>query len=233
MNKKIGILAGMGPRSTAPFIDMIIQECAFQYGAKFDMDFPAMLIYSLPTPFYPDRPIDHEKLSTAILAGLKELAGYNVDFIAMPCNIAHLYYNKMKDAVSVPLLNILDETVARIPQESRSVALFTARGTAESGLYQQGVIASGRTAVLKPEWQSALDALIMAVKKDGPNDANAQTMAELLADAGRCSDCVIIGCTDLTLMIAGIGMDSRVLDSARCLASATVARYVDLRSSES
>ena len=53
----IGILAGMGPRSTAPFVDMVVDECQRQYGARYDIDFPPMQIYALPTPFYIDRPI--------------------------------------------------------------------------------------------------------------------------------------------------------------------------------
>lgn len=48
----IGILAGMGPRSTAPFVDLVIDECQSQYGATFDIDFPRMLILSQPTPFF-------------------------------------------------------------------------------------------------------------------------------------------------------------------------------------
>ena len=56
----IGILAGMGPRSTAPFLDLVIDECQLQYGAKYDEEFPHMMVYSLPTPFYIDRPINHD-----------------------------------------------------------------------------------------------------------------------------------------------------------------------------
>ena len=48
----IGILAGMGPRSTAPFIDAVIDQCQQQYGASLDEEFPRMMILSLPTPFY-------------------------------------------------------------------------------------------------------------------------------------------------------------------------------------
>ena len=47
--KVIGILAGMGPRSTAPFVDMLVDACQRQYGARYDIDFPPMLIYALPT----------------------------------------------------------------------------------------------------------------------------------------------------------------------------------------
>ena len=48
----IGILAGMGPKSTGPFVDKVVDECQKIYGAIHDMDFPHMMIYSCPTPFY-------------------------------------------------------------------------------------------------------------------------------------------------------------------------------------
>jgi aspartate/glutamate racemase len=34
MQPIIGILAGMGPRSTGPFLDLIVDECQRQYGAR-------------------------------------------------------------------------------------------------------------------------------------------------------------------------------------------------------
>ena len=49
----IGILAGMGPKSTE-FVDTVVAGCQTIYGAKHDMDFPHMMIYSCPTPFYMD-----------------------------------------------------------------------------------------------------------------------------------------------------------------------------------
>lgn len=41
--KTIGVLAGMGPRSTAPFLNMILDECQKQYGAKYDDEFPPLI----------------------------------------------------------------------------------------------------------------------------------------------------------------------------------------------
>src|SRR5436853_4421194 len=91
----IGILAGMGPRSTAPFVDMVVTECQKQYGARHVADFPHMLIYSLPAPFYSDRPVDHEVAQVIVREGLQRLQGMGVDFIAMPCNSAHAYYQTL------------------------------------------------------------------------------------------------------------------------------------------
>ena len=82
----IGILAGMGPRSTAPFIDLVVTECQNQYGARDDIDFPKMLICSQPAPFYEDRPVDHAALEAAILDGLHTLENAGASFLAMACN---------------------------------------------------------------------------------------------------------------------------------------------------
>ena len=68
----IGILAGM-VKSTGPFVDTVVAECQTIYGAKHDMDFPHMMIYSCPTPFYMDRPIDHEAMKKAIIEGAQKL----------------------------------------------------------------------------------------------------------------------------------------------------------------
>lgn len=54
----IGILAGMGPKSTGPFVDKVVDECQKIYGAIHDMDFPHMMIYSCPTPFYMNKPLN-------------------------------------------------------------------------------------------------------------------------------------------------------------------------------
>ena len=90
-DKVIGILAGMGPMSTAPCVDTLMKEWQLRFNAHNDMDYPHVLIYSLPTPFYINNPIDHALMKATIEKGLKQLQSYDVDFIAMPCNTAHQY----------------------------------------------------------------------------------------------------------------------------------------------
>lgn len=111
MNEKlIGVLAGMGPKSTAPFVNLVVDECQRQYGAKYDEEFPPMMIYSLPTPFYIDRPINHELMKSTIIKGLQKLESVGASFIAMPCNSAHIYFKDLQDSINIPLLNIIEET---------------------------------------------------------------------------------------------------------------------------
>lgn len=224
----IGILAGMGPRSTAPFVDRVVDECALQYGAKYDVDFPAMLVYSLPTPFYPDRPVNHPEMKRAILSGLMELAGFGVDFIAMPCNLAHIYYEELNGSVPVPLLNIVRETVKAIPPDCRKIALLATRAAMESGIYQTGLEGIGKSWSCTPEQQDAVDALIAAVKAEGVSARTQAEMARLLAEAKEAgADCAVIACTDLTPAVPAHGSGLEIIHSTQCLAKATVELYIE------
>lgn len=58
----IGALVGMGPNSTAPFYDAVMNYARKLYGAKNDMDFPEMVMISLPTPFVPGVELDHSQM---------------------------------------------------------------------------------------------------------------------------------------------------------------------------
>lgn len=218
----------MGPRSTAPFLEMVLDECQSRYGARFDMDFPKMVIWSLPTPFYPGKPVDHEAMNAAILMGLRELAATGVDFISIPCNTAHIYYEELKEAIGVPLLNIVDETLRSVPEHCSRPALLATKATMEAGIYQQGLAAAGKTAVLCDQWQGRVDRLLGSIKA-GCNGASDETeMKALLNEAKEAgADCVIIACTDLTTAALRCGVGLPVVDSAWCLARATVSAYLE------
>jgi aspartate racemase len=222
----IGILAGMGPRSTAPFVDQVVTECQQQYGARYDDEFPAMMIYSLPTPFYIDRPIDHARLEATISAGLRKLEATGVEFIAMPCNAAHRYYRKLAQMIDIPLLNMIDETLKHIPSHTRHSALLATRPTAESGMYQQAMHKVGIQIIEHNTWQGQIDRLIHMVKTNS-NPANARTLWQHIlhemASAGV--DTAIIACTDLSVLRTPNAPFS-ILDATDCLARVTVQRWL-------
>ena len=62
--KTIGVLAGMGPRSTAPFIDQMVTERPRQYCARHDDDFrPTLSVLNQPTV--------HARMHAAVIDGLE------------------------------------------------------------------------------------------------------------------------------------------------------------------
>lgn len=214
--KLIGILAGMGPRSTAPFVDMAVDECQRQYGARYDIDFPPMLIYALPTPFYVDRPIDHTALEAAIAACLRKLEETGVAFVAMPCNSAHLYFEQLVAGMRVPLLNMIDVALAALP-------------TVEARTYQDALERAGKRLFVGEAWQARVDALILAIKSSADRAAANVLWRDLVADlyaAG--ADTLLLACTDLNAVSGILDTPLVLIDATRCLAEATVKTWRDL-----
>ena len=92
-NIVVGILAGMGPRSMISFLEKVIHYSHELYGAKNDSDYPNMLIYSLATPSYTVENIDHGSMKNCIQKGVESLKQAKVNYLAIPSNYAHTYYD--------------------------------------------------------------------------------------------------------------------------------------------
>ena len=219
----IGILAGMGPRSTAPFVDMLVDECQRQYGARYDIDFPPMLIYALPTPFYVDRPIDHAALEATILAGLRKLEDAGVAFVAMPCNSAHIYFEQLAAGIHVPLLNMIDTALVALPAASNTLALLATRPTFEARMYQNAIERAGKQLLPGEVWQARVDALILAIKSASDRAPARELWRELVADLHAAgADTLLLACTDLNAVSATVDTSLALIDATRCLAEAAI-----------
>ncbi|MDC2945182.1 aspartate/glutamate racemase family protein, partial [Bacillus thuringiensis] len=212
----IGILAGMGPKSTGPFVDTVVAGCQTIYGAKHDMDFPHMMIYSCPTPFYMDRPIDHEAMKKAIIEGAQKLESTGASFIAMPCNTAHLYFEELQQSLSIPILNIVDETLKAIPETAKRVALLATEATVRAEIYQDGIAKRNIEYIHHETWQEMINQIITCIKSGEIEKAHKlwNTLVLQLRDE---VDTAIIACTDLNVVAS-----EDFVDSAQCLAKAVV-----------
>lgn len=228
----IGILAGMGPRSTGPFLDLVITACQEMYGARHDVDFPKMMVCSQPAPFYEDRPIDHAALEAATLEGLKSLEAAGVDFLAIACNTVHIYYARLAEAVSVPLLNIVELAVQEVPASSRPVALIAARPTVESGIFQEALREAGHR-IVDLEWQSSVDAMLSAVRATTDPETFKSLWTSLLERAESAGvEMVLVACLDLSGVIRYAETPLRIVDAADCLARSVVELWLALRTEE-
>ncbi|MBL3819077.1 amino acid racemase [Bacillus sp. BSL6] len=216
----IGILAGMGPKSTGPFVDTVVAECQTIYGAKHDMDFPHMMIYSCQTPFYMDRPIDHEAMKKAIIEGAQKLESTGASFIAMPCNTAHLYFEELQQSLSIPILNIVDETLQAIPETAKRVALLATEATVQAGIYQDGIAKRNIEYIHHETWQEMINQIITCIKSGEIEKAHElwNTLVLQLRDE---VDTAIIACTDLNVVA-----NEDFVDSSQCLAKAVVRMYL-------
>ncbi len=217
----IGILAGMGPKATGPFVDTVVAECQTIYGAKHDMDFPHMMIYSCPTPFYMDRPIDHEAMKKAIIEGAQKLESTGASFIAIPCNTAHLYFEELQQSLSIPILNIVDETLKAIPETAKRVALLATEATVRAEIYQDGIAKRNIDYIHYEQWQESINQIITYIKSGEVKEAH-RLWDALVLQLKNEVDTAIIACTDLNVVA-----NEDFVDSSQCLAKAVVRMYVE------
>ncbi|AFS78457.1 aspartate racemase [Gottschalkia acidurici 9a] len=225
----IGVLSGMGPRSTSPFLELILDECQRQYGAKYDIDYPHIIIYSLPTPFYIDRKIDEELLKNSIKEGIEKLESCGADVIAVPCNSAHQYFEYITKDIKVPVLNIIEETTLLLESRTR-VTILATEITMTSGLYQEKIKEKDCEFVFIKEWQLCINEIILKIKSQ-ESLSEARVLWKKLIEEIYCEDVdtIIIACTDLNVVIDKEMTKVKFLDSSKQLASELVKRYLSIK----
>jgi aspartate racemase len=226
-NKKtLGILAGMGPRSTTPFLELVLDECQNQYQATLDEEFPEIIIYSLPTPFYLDREIDHRLMQETIVKGLEKLEKNGVHSIAMPCNSAHLYIDDLQRSIPTKLFNMVEETVKELPLKQVKVTLFATPTTYHSSIYQKEIKEKGHEFVFESNWQIELNQIISGIKKEKTNPLNKVLWNKLIAEVKSKVEVIIIACTELNAVMDEIPNEIHLIDSSKSLAKALIQDYL-------
>jgi aspartate racemase len=209
----------MGPRSTSPFLESVLDECQQQYGAIVDMDFPKMVLVSLPTPFYLDHRMDEEALKKSIIDGVIEISGFGIDYLVIPCNTAHLYMDAIVESTSIPVIDMVEMTVNRL--KSQRCALLATPLTVQSELFQN----KGENIEFISEWQDQVNELITGVKAGINHELLQEKWKILLHEIWENGiRQIVIGCTDLSLF------DNRfselvVIDAMEVLAEETVKEW--------
>ena len=120
----VGVLGGVGPMATVYFEQMVLELT----DASCDQDHLNMLVCNHAT--IPDRTafiLGESKLSPLfdMARDAQMLARAGCGFLVLPCNTAHFFHEHIQNAVSIPLLNIIEETVkACAGQNALSYNLF-------------------------------------------------------------------------------------------------------------
>lgn len=231
MAYKLGVLAGMGPRSTGPFVDMLVNSCQSLYGAKHDADFPLMHIISLPTPFYAGRPVDDTGMIKALKSGITLLKNSEVDVIVVPCNLAHCYFNEMVEVSDgIPVLNIISCSIAKLPESLSKIVVLATEQTLNSGLYQEEINRIGKVFIQSQSLDESVFELIRLVKEYGYSDVRVRKGWMNIVDCIEQLDVdgVIVACTDISPLIYDDNNQNVIIvDTAQSLADTAITLYLE------
>lgn len=225
-NEPVGILGGLGPMATVYFMQRILDLT----DASRDQDHVDMLVWNHAS--IPDR--------TAYLVGdstdspgpwmaedARQLERAGAKLIAVPCNTAQAFQDEVAAAVSIPVIDIVAETVAAaraaVPGLT-TIGVLATDGTLRARTYHRAAERAGLSAVA-PDEQVQKDVMSMiydGVKAGVPVERERFDAAVAhLRDKG--AGAVVLGCTELSILRTDLVVDEAdVIDSLDALAARTV-----------
>jgi len=225
-DRVIGILGGMGPEATLDLYRHIINLTP----AARDQDHIRILIYS--NPKIPDRTRaivgDGESPLPCLIQSADILEKGGAGIIAMPCNAAHYFLPEMQQSVSIPILDMIEETCRKLRlhfPNAKTVGLIAAIGTVRSSVYHKALSRMGIGILTpdEPDQQKIQDAIthVKAGVHNGSTQETFHSIGMRLIKAG--AEAIILGCTEVPLAFDPDKVDYPSLNSTRILAEAAVA----------
>jgi aspartate racemase len=204
---KLGIVGGIGPAATVDFMQKIVRNTP----AERDQDHVRLIVDH--NPQIPDRTANLVSNGTdptlALYSACKRLEANGASAVAMPCNTAHAYVERIQASLSIPIVNMLSETVRHIDMHCHGhnqVGLLATSGTVTSGVYHEATRGSlFELLVPDAEHQTLVMEAIYGSQgvKAGFTDGQCkQTLLKALEHlVMRGASVIILGCTELPLVL--------------------------------
>jgi aspartate racemase len=221
MHRVVGIIGGMGPEATVDLMRRILAKTP----ANDDQDHVHLIVES--NPKIPSR-IAHLIEGTGmdptpeLIRIAVNLQRAGADALAIPCNTAHAYAHSIRRAVSIPLLDMVDLSAEKIASSRRvaRVGLLASSAVIATELYAKAFAGRG-IAVIHPERQEEVMALIKAVKRGDTGSQVQAALGALALELANRADMLLIGCSELSVI--SVGITAPYVDSLDVQAQAIVA----------
>lgn len=226
--QRIGVLGGISPQATMEFESRLHRVSQRLIPQDWNRGYPRMVVWyhrELPIRVDTDgRPLVPRQIDPTLLEGAAWL-GKAADFIVMPCNAAHVGVRQIEAAAGCPVLSMVDVTLAEVARRDwRSVGVLGFGGA--PALYVDPLAAAGaRCVAIDAELQALLDGAIRAVMEG--RDGGAEQEVALRAVDGlraRGVDGVVLGCTEIPLLLGQKSESADLIDPVALLAEAAVRR---------
>jgi aspartate racemase len=228
--KRIGVLGGISPQATMDFearVHRIAQRLVPQH---WNAGYPPMVVWyhrRLPVRLGDDgRPIVPMQIDPQLVDAAAWL-GKGVDFLVIPCNAAHVGLAEIRDAAGCPVVSMIDAALDEVERRAwRRVGVLGFR--AAPPLYTEPLRRRGVTCeTIDGTLQADLDAAIQAVMegREGVTETAAAVAAVARLRAAPV-DGVVLGCTEIPLLLGDQAEVADLLNPLALLAEAAARRAI-------
>lgn len=225
--KTIGLIGGMSWESSLEYYRIINQEVKRQFGG---LHSAKSLMYSVE--FDEIQHLQHigdwDSLTQIVVDAGKKLEKGGADFIVICTNTMHRMFEEVQANVSIPLLHIADATAQRIKANGiKTIALLGTKFTMEQNFYKGRLINNHDINVMVPneEDRNIVHSIIYNELCQGhvnqPSKEQFVRIIEKLKNEG--AEGVILGCTEIPLLIKQADVSIPTFDTTRIHAEMAVA----------
>jgi len=216
--KKIGIIGGIGPESTLDYYRGIIDAFREHRGG---MNYPNIIIYSADLTellqILEAKALD--KLVEWLLARIEALHRAGAEFAAIASNTPHVVFDEVAKRSPLPLLSIVEATCGKAQSLGvKRPGLLGTRFTMQADFFQQPFREHGMTVVvpLAEEQEFIHDKLFSEIELGIIRDETREALLMIVMDMIKRDgiDCLILGCTELPLILPGAAHGIPFLNTA-------------------
>jgi len=223
--KRIGILGGMSPESTSEYYLHITRTFVERYGSY---AYPEMVIHSLSFQSYVDWPAQDrwDLVADGLVAGAQVIQAAGADFLILATNTMHSVLPEIEPRIPLPIVSLPEVVADAIANhELVRVALLGTRYTMEHPFYPATLARRGIDVIVPNAAERAIvhrtiyEELVVGRTLENSRRAFVHII-DALADRG--AQGVILGCTEIPLLIGPEDCGLPLFDSSRIHAEAAL-----------
>ncbi len=169
---------------------------------------------------------DHAAVARYLTQGVRQVADAGADFYVCPDNTAHIVLEQVADDLPIPGLHIADVVCHEITARGwKRVGLLGTRWTMTGPVYDRALKGRGLERLIPDEPvrerlnAAIFDELCQGIFKAETTDLFLHATGDLKSEG---AECVILGCTEIPLIVTPDNSPLPVLDSTRLLAKYAV-----------
>ena len=223
--RRIGLLGGMSWESSAEYYRLLNVLVRDRLGGLHSAD---CLMYSVDFASIAamQRESRWAEAGEVLAAGAKALEAGGAEMVLLCANTMHVVADQVQGAVSIPLLNLIDVTATAIDRAGlTNVGLLATAFTMEGGLYVEGLASRGIDVQVPDAADRQLvhrviyEELCVGVVSEESRAAYRAVIDRLV---GRGAQGIILGCTEIELLIGAGDSPVPVFPTTRLHAEAAV-----------
>jgi aspartate racemase len=225
MVKRIGIIGGLSPESTIAYYEYITHTYTRRFG---DFGYPEIIIFSVSFQSFVDWPAQGrwDLIATALTDCARRLQDAGADFILIAANTMHMVIDQIQQEINIPMLSLLDAVGQTISSQKLSrVGLLGTRFTMNNAFYVNALEKFGiETLVPEPEDAQVIDHIIYSelVKGILLPESKEKYLNIIQNLKARGAQGVILGCTEIPLLIKSEDTDLPLFDTTTIHAEAAL-----------